>query len=100
MRHGKVYSAYDDLRTRKGALFFFVLGVVFLVLTLVQFGFHLLSASSDLAGIFFAVTILCFGFGTILYFFSRMFEKLADIAEEIEGDESLRDDSSCEEPPQ
>ena len=98
MRHGKVYSVYDDLRTRKGALFFLGLGVLFLVLTLVQAGFHALSSDPGLAGILGAVTMLMFGFGAILYFFSRMFGKLAEIADEIENDESLRDDLTLEQP--
>jgi len=102
MRLGKVYSVYSDLRTRKGSLFFFILGAILLVATVLQFVFHVFSAQGDLAGILVALTMLCFGWGAILYFFSRMFGKLAEIAEDVESDESLRDDTedaaSCQEP--
>jgi TRAP-type C4-dicarboxylate transport system permease small subunit len=99
MRFGKVYSVYSDLRTHTGSLVFLAIGVLFLVMTVLQAAFHLFSPAEDLAGILVAVTMLFFGAGLILFFFSRMFGKLAQIASEIENDESLRDDSqelSCE----
>ena len=96
MRHGKVFSVYSDLRTRKSSLFFLILGLILLVLTLLQYAFNIFSAKGDLAGIPTALTMLCFGACAILYFFSRMFGKLAEIASEVENDESLRDDSTEE----
>ncbi len=89
---GKIYSVYSDLRTRKGALFFFVLGGILLILTVLQFVFHVFSSSEELAGILLALTMLFLGGGAIFYFFSRMFGRLAEIAAEVESDESLRDD--------
>lgn len=89
---GKVYSVYSDLRTRKGALFFFVVGGILLILTVLQFVFHVFSSSEELAGILLALTMLFLGGGAIFYFFSRMFGRLAEIAAEVESDESLRDD--------
>jgi hypothetical protein len=100
---GKVFSVYSDLRTHTGALVLLGIGVVFLVATVLQAAFHVFSPAEDLAGILVAVTMLFFGMGLILYFFSRMFKKLADIATEIENDETLRDDadgSACENPGQ
>ena len=94
MRYGRVLSVYSDLRTRKSSLFFLILGLILLVLTLLQYVFHLFSAQGDLAGILVALTMLCFGACAILYFFSRMFGKLAEIASEVESDESLMDDTT------
>lgn len=93
MKLGKVYSCYNDMRTHTGSLIFLGIGVVFLVLTVLQAVFHVFSSDNGLAGILVAVTMLFFGAGLILYFFSRMFGKLAEIASEIENDDSLRDDS-------
>jgi len=100
---GKVYSVYNDLRTHTGALVILGIGVVFLVATILQAAFHVFSPAEDLAGILVAVTMLFFGMGLILFFFSRMFKRLADIASEIENDETLRDDieePGCENPEQ
>lgn len=94
MRRGKVLSVYSDLRTRKTSFFFLILGFVLLVLTLVQYLFHVFAPTGDLAGILVALTMLSFGACAILYFFSRMFGKLAEIAAEVESDESLMDDTT------
>lgn len=98
MTLGRVYStSAGGLRTRKAAIIFIALGAVFLALAVLDFGLDALPG--DLAGPFFALAILTLGAGGIVLFFAMLFSRLADIASDIEADESLRDDSP-EEPPQ
>jgi len=97
----KRYSAHNDLKTGFFCKFFFVLGIIFLVIYLLGFFIPQIPLSGTLLGTILAFAILFLGGSLLLYFFSCQFTKLSQIAEDIENDETLIDDEEeTEEQPQ
>jgi Zn-dependent protease with chaperone function len=82
------FSAHNDFKTG-----FFYKFIIYLIEKLL----HPIGLSDDGVGTILAFAILGLGFGFILYFFSRQFTKLSQIAEEVEQDESLGDEEEIKE---
>jgi uncharacterized metal-binding protein len=95
----KYFSAYDDLKTGILYKLFILIGILFfltfIILTFISrlakidnnptFLKYLYDLSiSNFPGILLSFSIILIFVGLILYFFKRQFEKLADIAYEIE----------------
>jgi len=87
-----LFSAHSDFKTGFFCKFFLILGSILFIIYLVETMFHQIGLSDDDIGAILAFSILCLGSGLILYFFSRQFTKLSQIAEEVEQDESLDDE--------
>jgi hypothetical protein len=87
-----VFSAHSDLRTGFLCKFFLVLGGILLVCYLILILLHPIAINEDVTGAILAFSILLLGIGVILYYFSCQFAKLSKIAQEIESDESLKED--------
>lgn len=92
-----VYSAHSDFKTGFLYKLSFVIACVLCVVYVVEMLLHPLGLSPDTLGTLLAFVILGFGLGAILYFFSRQFAKLSDIADDVEHDESLDDSEEAEE---
>ena len=84
-------SVYSDLKTGFFCKFFLILGVIFLIFYILQKTISLVEIGENTLGIILAFAILALGLGFILYFLSRQFAKLAEIAKEIEK-ENLTED--------
>lgn len=95
----KYFSAYNDFKTGilyKTCIFLgTIFLIIFIILTilskiliandsvgLVKYLYDL--SLSDFPGLALSFSILLIAFGLILYFFKRQFQKLAEIADEIE----------------
>lgn len=93
------YSAHNDFKT--GFLYKLFLGAacIFLIIYSIELLFHPFGLHPDMVGTLLAFVILGFGLSAIVYFFSRQFTKLSEIADDIEHDESLIDDEEPEEQP-
>jgi len=87
-----LFSAHSDFKTGIFCKFFLILGCILFIIYLIETLLHLIGLSDDNIGIILAFSILSLGLGLILYFFSRQFTKLSQIAEEVEQDESLYDE--------
>jgi uncharacterized membrane protein len=87
-----LFSAHNDFKTGVFYKFFLILGCILFIIYLIQKLLHPIGLSDNGIGTILAFTILSLGLGSILYFFSRQFTKLSQIAEEIEQDESLGDE--------
>ena len=61
-----------------------ILGVLFLIIYIFDSLTHLIDLSESTLGILLAFVIIFLGVGLILYFFTFLFRKLANIADEIE----------------
>jgi membrane-anchored glycerophosphoryl diester phosphodiesterase (GDPDase) len=92
-----LFSAHNDFKTGIFCKFFLILGCILFIIYLVETLLHLIGLSADDIGIILAFSILSLGLGLILYFFSRQFTKLSQIAEEVEQDESLGDEEEIKE---
>lgn len=87
-----MFSAHSDLRTGFLCKFFLILGGILLVCYLILILLHPIAINEDVTGAILAFSILLLGIGVILYYFSCQFAKLSKIAQEIESDESLKED--------
>jgi|MudIll2142460700_1097286.scaffolds.fasta_scaffold520101_2 Na+-driven multidrug efflux pump len=87
-----IFSAHNDFKTGVLYKFFLVVACILFVLFFVELLLHPLGLHSDASGTILAFVILSLGLAAILYFFSRQFTKLSEIADDIEQDESLDDD--------
>jgi Zn-dependent protease with chaperone function len=92
-----LFSAHNDFKTGVFYKFFLILGCILLIIYLVEKLLHPIGLSDDGIGAILAFAILGLGLGFILYFFSRQFSKLSQIAEEVEQDESLGDEEETKE---
>jgi Zn-dependent protease with chaperone function len=92
-----LFSAHNDFKTGIFCKVFLILGCILFIIYLVETLLHIIGLSDDSIGILLAFVILSFGLGLILYFFSRQFTKLSQIAEEVEQDESLVDEEEIKE---
>lgn len=88
----KIISAHNDLKTSIFSKILLVFGILFLIIYLIGILLHPYFLSSALLETFLAFFILFLGGSAVLWFFSRQFAKLSDIATEIEQDETLQDD--------
>ena len=88
---------HNDFKTGIFCKFFLILGCILFIIYLIEMLLHLIELSNDSIGIILAFAILSLGLGLILYFFSRQFTKLSQIAEEVEQDESLSDEEEIKE---
>ena len=70
-----------------------MLGLLFLIIYILDSLTHLIGLSESTLGIFLAFIIIFLGVGLILYFFTFLFRKLANIADEIEqeGNDELEE---------
>jgi hypothetical protein len=93
-----IFSAHSDMKTGFFCKFFLFLGIILFLFYVIELLAHPLGFNENDRGIVLAFAILCLGFGCILYFFSCQFSKLSDIAQDVEGDESLTDEE--DKPPQ
>jgi Zn-dependent protease with chaperone function len=93
-----LFSVHNDFKTGIFCKFFLILGCILFIIYLIEILLHLIGLSDDSIGIILAFAILSLGLGLILYFFSRQFTKLSQIAEEVEQDESLCDEEEIKEP--
>ncbi len=84
-------SVYSDLKTGFFCKFLLILGIVLLIFYIIQKTISLVDISENTLGIILAFAILSLGLGFILYFLSRQFAKLAEIAKEIENEDSAED---------
>jgi Zn-dependent protease with chaperone function len=92
-----LFSVHNDFKTGFFYKFFLILGCILFIIYLVETLLHLIGFSDDGTGIILAFAILSLGLGLILYFFSRQFTKLSQIAEEVEQNESLSDEEEIKE---
>jgi len=88
---------HNDFKTGFFYKFFLILGCILFIIYLIETLLHLIRLNDDGIGIILAFAILSLGFGLILCFFSRLFGKLSQIAEEVEQDESLGDEEEIKE---
>ena len=84
-------SVYSDLKTGFFCKFLLILGIVLLIFYIIQKTISFVDISENTLGIILAFAILSLGLGFILYFLSRQFAKLAEIAKEIENEDSAED---------
>ena len=82
-------SVYNDLKTGFFCKLLIILGVIFLLIYLIQFSIPYFSIGDNLSGIILAFSILLIGVGIIMFFFHCQFTKLAQIAEDVEKENSL-----------
>jgi hypothetical protein len=92
-----LFSVHNDFKTGFFYKFLLILGCILFIIYLVETFLPLIGLSDDGIGIILAFAILSLGLGFILYFFSRQFTKLSQIAEEVEQDESLSDEEEIKE---
>jgi len=92
-----LFSAHNDFKTGFFYKFFLILGCILFIIYLIEKLLHPIGLSDDGIGTIFAFAILGLGFGFILYFFSRQFTKLSQIAEDVEQNESLGDEEEIKE---
>jgi hypothetical protein len=92
-----LFSVHNDFKTGIFCKFFLIFGCILFSIYLIEMLLHLIELSNDSIGIILAFAILSLGLGLILYFFSRQFTKLSQIAEEVEQDESLSDEEEIKE---
>jgi uncharacterized membrane protein len=92
-----LFSAHNDFKTGVFYKFFLILGCILFIIYFIENLLHPIGLSDDGIGTILAFAILILGLGFILYFFSRQFTKLSQIAEEIEQDESLGDEEETKE---
>jgi Zn-dependent protease with chaperone function len=91
------FSAHNDFKTGFFCKVFLIIGCILFIIYLIETLLHPIGLSDDGIGTILAFAILGLGFGLILYFFSRQFTKLSQIAEEIEQNESLVDEEETKE---
>ena len=84
-----IFSAHTDFKT--GILYkvFLLITCVLFVMYFLEMLLHPLGITPEALGTLLAFSILTLGFGVMLYFFSRQFAKLSEIANDVEQDESL-----------
>jgi Zn-dependent protease with chaperone function len=92
-----LFSVHNDLKTGFFCKFFLALGCILFIIYLIETLLRPVRLSDGVTGTILAFAILSLGFGLILYFFSRQFAKLSQIAEEVENDESLIDKEETKE---
>ena len=94
----KKYSVYNDFKTGFLFIICIIVGLLFLfifiilkLLSIIYLNYHIEFlkyfydlSSSNFSGIIISFSILLISAGLILYFFKRQFNKLAEIANEIE----------------
>ena len=84
-------SVYSDLKTGFFCKLLLILGAILLIFYIIQKTIFLVDISETILGIILAFAILALGLGFILYFLSSQFAKLAEIAKEIENENSAED---------
>ena len=84
-------SVYSDLKTGFFCKFFVILGAILLIFYIIQKTISLVEIGEGILGSLLAFAILALGLGFILYFLSCQFAKLAEIAKEIENEDSAED---------
>ena len=84
-------SVYSDLKTGFFCKFLLILGGILLIFYIIQITIPLVEIGEDILGPLLAFAILSLGLGFILYFLSCQFAKLAEIAKEIENEDSAED---------
>jgi hypothetical protein len=87
----KNISVYSDLKTGFFCKLLLFLGAILLIFYIIQKTNPLVDISENTLGIILAFAILSLGLGFILYFLSRQFAKLAEIAKEIENEDNAED---------
>ena len=84
-------SVYSDLKTGFFCKFFVILGAILLIFYILQRAIFFVDIGEGILETILAFAILSLGLGFILYFLSRQFAKLAEIAKEIENEDSAED---------
>ncbi len=87
----KYFSAKSDLKLGFFSKTLLVTGIILLIASIILYFIPLTEGNKDLSGILIAFSILSIGIGVILYFISTQFAKLAEIAEDIENCEDLKE---------
>jgi len=87
----KNISVYSDLKTGFFCKLLIILGAILLFFYILQITIALVDISENTLGIILAFAILSLGLGFILYFLSCQFAKLAEIAKEIENEDTVDD---------
>jgi len=87
----KNISVYSDLKTGFFCKLLLILGAILLIFYIIQKTIHVVDIGEDILGPLLAFAILALGLGFILYFLSCQFAKLAEIAKEIENEDSAED---------
>lgn len=82
----KNISVYSDLKTGFFCKLFLILGSILLIFYVIQWIVPSIIITENISGIILSLSILFLGVGIIAYFFYCQFAKLAEIAEEIEGE--------------
>ena len=81
----KNISVYSDLKTGFFCKLLIILGAILLIFYIIQKTIPFIEIGEDILDSLLAFAILSLGLGFILYFLSRQFAKLAEIAKEIEN---------------
>ncbi|VVB61556.1 Uncharacterised protein [uncultured archaeon] len=92
-----IFSAHNDFKTEFFYKFFLIIGGILLIIYLIEIILHPIGLNDATIGTILAFVILCLGLGLMLYFFSRQFTKLSQIADEVEQNESLDDEEETKE---
>lgn len=90
----KYISVYSDMKTSFFCKFFIIIGLILIIFYISQKTLLFLDIDENIPEIILAFSIIFFGLGFFLFFFSRQFNKLAKIAKEIENENFLEDENN------
>ena len=80
----KTITLNSERKTSPTCILLLTIGILLLILYILDSITHIIGINDSILGIILAFTIILIGVGIILYFFGRLFQKLATIADEIE----------------
>lgn len=94
----RTLSVYSDHKTGFFCKLCIIIGILLLIIYLLETTAHIFGLTDGTTGSMLGFSVLLLGIGILLFFFSYLFGKLAQIAEEIEQiDETECVDESEEE---
>jgi hypothetical protein len=82
-------SVYSDFKTGFLCKFLLIFGIFLLIIYIAQWMLPFIFIHENISGIILAFSILLIGIGLIVYFFNCQFAKLAEIANEIELENTI-----------
>ena len=86
----RTISVYSDFKTGFLCKFLLIFGIILLIFYFVQLIVPFITIHENISGIILAFSILFIGIGIILYFFNCQFAKLAEIANEVEYEDEIK----------
>jgi Na+/melibiose symporter-like transporter len=87
----KYFSAKSDLKLGFFSKTLLIIGITLLIISIILYFIPLIEDNKEISGILIAFSILSVGVSIILFFIAAQFAKLAEIAEEIENCEDLKE---------